>query len=253
MAYVRLIARLDIKGPNLIKGVRFEGVRKIGDPQEFAQRYYAEGIDEIIYIDAVASLYGRNSLTDVVRRTAEDVFIPITVGGGLKSVDDASAMLRSGADKVAVNTEATKRPELISEIAKQFGSQCMVLSIQAKRLPDGGWEVYRDLGREHTGLDAVEWARRGQELGAGEILVTSVDQEGTQQGFDIELVRAIADATTVPVIASGGMGTAAHAISVVSEGGANAVAIGSVLHYENARLSDIRGAMTNSGIEVRHT
>lgn len=252
MPNVRLIARLDIKGPNLIKGVRFEGVRKIGDPQLFAQRYYTQGIDEIIYIDAVASLYGRNSLTDVVRRTAEDVFIPITVGGGLKSVDDASAMLRSGADKVAVNTEATKRPELISEIAKQFGSQCMVLSIQAKRRPDGGWEVYRDLGREHTGLDAVEWARRGQELGAGEILVTSVDQEGTQKGFDIELVREIEGATTVPVIASGGMGTAADAVSVISEGRAHAVAIGSVLHYETAKLSDIRGEIMKSGIEVRH-
>ncbi|MEE2722143.1 MAG: imidazole glycerol phosphate synthase cyclase subunit [Pseudomonadota bacterium] len=251
MANVRLIARLDIKGPNLIKGVRFEGVRKIGDPQEYAQRYYAEGIDEIIYIDAVASLYGRNSLTDVVRRTAENVFIPITVGGGLKSVEDASAMLRSGADKVAINTEATKRPDLISEIAARFGAQCMVLSIQAKRLSGGGWEVYRDLGREHTGLDAVEWARRGQQLGAGEILVTSVDQEGTQDGFDIELVKAITSATTVPVIASGGLGAATHATSVVSEGGANAVAIGRVLHYETLTLSGIRDEMANSNIEVR--
>jgi cyclase len=226
-------------------------VRKVGDPRAFAQRYYAEGIDEIIYIDAVASLYGRNNLVDVVRRTAEDVFIPITVGGGITSADQVGEMLRAGADKVAINTEATKRPELISEVAERFGSQCMVLSIQAKRLPSGGWEAYRDLGREHTGLDAVDWARRGQELGAGEILVTSVDREGTREGFDIELMHAIAEVTTIPVIASGGMGTPQDAIDVVAGGAANAIAMASVLHFETLSLDEIRNRMAEAGIPVR--
>ena len=251
VANIRLIARLDVKGEHLIKGVHLEGVRKIGDPRTFAQRYYANGIDEIIYIDAVASLYGRNNLVDVVRRTAEQVFIPITVGGGLKSVEEVGEMLRAGADKVAINTAATKRPELISEIAERFGSQCMVLSIQAKQLPVGGWEAYRDLGREHTGLDALEWAHRGQELGAGEILVTSVDREGTRSGFDVELVQAISAETTIPVIASGGMGKPEHAVDVVVSGAANAVAMASVLHFESVSLAETRDAMLTAGIGVR--
>lgn len=252
MAHTRLIARLDIKGPHLIKGVHLEGVRKVGDPRSFAQRYYADGIDEIMYIDAVASLYGRNSLSDVVRRTVEDCFIPITVGGGLKSVDDVDEMLRAGADKVAVNTEATKRPELISEIAERFGSQCMVMSIQAKRRSDGGWEAYRDLGREHTGLDVIEWAQRGEELGAGEILITSVDQEGTRDGFDDELVKAVTAATNIPVIASGGMGTADHAVSVAGAGEVSAIAMASVLHFETVPLADVRARLSDAGISVRN-
>ena len=253
MANTRIIARLDVKAPNLIKGVHLEGLRKLGAPQEFALRYYNEGIDEIIYIDAVASLYQRNSIIDLVTSTAENVFIPITAGGGIRSVDDVREMLRAGADKVAVNTEATRRPELIGEIAQAFGSQCMVLSIQAKRRSGGdGWEAYCDQGREHTGMDVVEWARRGQDLGAGEILLTSVDQEGTCRGFDIELLRAVCNAVTIPVIASGGMGAVSHMTDAVVEGGVQAVAIAHMLHYKKLNLAEIRAGATAAGIAVRH-
>jgi len=236
---LRLIARLDVKAPYLIKGVHLEGLRKVGDPREFAERYYKDGIDEIIYIDSVASLYQRNTIRDLVKRTAENVFIPITAGGGVRSVDDVRALLRIGADKVAVNTAAIRRPELITEIAETLGSQCMVLSIQAKRRGQG-WEAYCDQGREHTGRDAIEWARLGQELGAGEILITSVDREGTQEGFDIGLLKAVTGAVTIPVIASGGMGKVEHLIEAVVDGGAHAVAMAHVLHYGVLRVPDIR-------------
>jgi cyclase len=249
MAYLRLIARLDVKGPDLIKGVHLEGVRKLGDPHAFALRYYEEGIDEILFIDAVASLYGRNNLLEMVSRTAERVFIPITVGGGLRSVDDVRDALRAGADKVAINTAAVKRPELISEVAERFGSQCLVLSVQAKRRP-GGWEAYVDLGREHTGLDAVDWAERGVALGAGEVLITSVDQEGTGKGFDLELTRTIAERVRVPVIASGGFARVEHLVEV-ARAGADAVAIGSALHYGRLSLAQIREAGIRSAINLR--
>ncbi|HAU1940509.1 TPA: imidazole glycerol phosphate synthase subunit HisF, partial [Legionella pneumophila] len=191
MSNVRLIARLDIKGPNLIKGVHLEGLRVVGNPNEYAMAYYAQGADELIYMDTVASLYGRNNLSEIVKTTAENVFIPITVGGGIRSVDDAKQLLRCGADKVAINTAATKNPTLISDIARRFGSQCVVLSIEAKRTVDGRWEVMTDNGREHTGMDVVDWARNGEEFGAGEILLTSIDQEGTRKGFDLELVKQV--------------------------------------------------------------
>jgi cyclase len=248
---VRLIARLDIKGPNLIKGVHLEGLRVIGDPWEHARRYYRDGADELLYMDVVASLYGRNNLLEVVRRTSEEVFIPLTVGGGIRSVADAGEALRAGADKVAINTAAVRRPELISEVALKFGSQCMVLSIEAKRRPAGGWEAYTDNGRERTGLDVVEWARRGAALGAGEILLTSVDREGTRRGFDLELIRAVTDAVDVPVIASGGMGEVAHLIAAVRQGGADAVAIADVLHYRRLTLPQIREAALAARLPVR--
>lgn len=248
---VRLIPRLDIKAPNLIKGVRLEGLRKIGDPNLFARRYYDQGADEILYMDIVASLYERNSLTDIVERATRDVFVPMTVGGGVRSLADARALLRSGADKVAVNTAAVGRPELISEIARTFGSQCMVLSIEAKRAQPGRWEAYTDNGREHTGRDAVDWARQAAELGAGEILLTSVDQEGTRQGFDIALVKAVSAAVDVPVIASGGMGNVGHLIEVVRDGGADAVAMADVLHYDRMTLGEIRQACLAAGLVVR--
>jgi imidazole glycerol-phosphate synthase subunit HisF len=248
---VRLIARLDIKGPNLIKGVHLEGLRVVGDPQQYARRYYDEGADELLYIDIVASLYGRNSLLEVVRRAAEEVFIPMTVGGGIRSIEDVRDVLRAGADKVAINTAAVGRPELISEVARRFGSQCAVLSIEAKRQPGGRWEAYTDNGRERTGRDVVEWARRGVELGAGEILLTSVDQEGTRKGFDLGLVRAVTDAVKVPVIASGGMGKADDLIAVVKEAGADAVAMADILHYARAPLPEIRRAALDAGLPVR--
>ena len=180
---VRLIARLDIKGPNLIKGVHLEGLRVLGDPQEYASKYYAQGADELIYIDIVASLYGRSKLPEIVSRTVENIFIPLTVGGGIRNIDDVKELLRAGADKVAINTAAVQRPELISEISRRFGSQCMVLSIEAKKQSDGLWEVYTDSGREKTGIDVVDWAEEGVSKGAGEILLTSIDAEGLGEGF----------------------------------------------------------------------
>ena len=251
VADIRLIARLDIKGPNLIKGIHLEGFRVIGDPQEYARRYYEQGADELVYMDIVASLYGRNSLHDIVRRTAQDVFVPLTVGGGIRSVDDVREILRAGADKVAINTAAVQRPELIREVAHVFGSQCMVLSIEAKCQGKGHWEVYTDNGRERTGLDVIEWARRGVELGAGEILLTSVDHEGTRKGFDCELVRGVSDVVSIPVIASGGMGLSEHLVDVVQRGHADAVAMADILHYDHSTISDIREIARTSGIEVR--
>jgi len=250
MPNLRLAARLDVKNDRLIKGVHLEGLRKVGDPQDFAQRYYREGIDEIIYMDVVASLYGRNNLSDIVRHTAENVFIPITVGGGIRSIEDASKLLRSGADKVAVNTGATKRPELISELAEHFGSQCVVLSIEAKDLHNGQWEAYTDGGREHTGFDVEEWALKGQELGAGEILLTSIDQEGTRKGFDTELVRRVSGSLSIPVIASGGMGGVDHLVDVATNGLADAVAIADVLHFNRIPLSEIKEGASKAGLPI---
>lgn len=250
MANVRLIARLDVKGPNLIKGVHLEGLRVIGDPQEYARRYYEQGADELIYIDIVASLYGRNNLMDIVRHAARDVFVPLTVGGGIRSSDDVRDLLRAGADKVAINTAVVKRPELIIEVSRRFGSQCMVLSIEAKSRGDGRWEVYTDCGRERSGVDAVEWARRGIELGAGEILLTSIDREGTRKGFDAELTRAVASAVSVPIIASGGYGEPRHLADVVSAG-ADAIAIADALHYNRTTVPQLREAAQAQNIPVR--
>jgi cyclase len=247
----RLIARLDIKGPNLIKGIHLEGLRVMGSPNEYARLYYQQGADELIYMDCVASLYGRNSLRDIVESAAQDVFVPMTVGGGIRSVDDATALLRSGADKVAVNTAAVANPELISDIAQRFGSQCMVLSIEAKQIEAARWEVYTDNGRERTGLDVIEWVRRGVALGAGEILLTSVDREGTRRGFDVALVRAVTAEVSVPVIASGGMGTPQDLVDVVLQGEADAVAMADILHYRRAAIGDIRAVAQAAGLHVR--
>jgi cyclase len=251
MKNVRIIARLDIKGPNLIKGIHLEGLRVIGSPNEYASRYYSQGIDELIYMDSVASLYGRNHLADIVSSAAQNIFVPMTVGGGIRSIDDATNILRSGADKVAVNTAAVANPQLITDIAHQFGSQCMVLSIEAKKISHGKWEVYTDNGREKTGLDVIDWVKRGAKMGAGEILLTSIDQEGTRNGFDIDLIRAVTAEVSVPVIASGGMGCSDDLISVVSEGGADAVAMADILHYERARVGEIRAAALAAGLNVR--
>lgn len=251
MSNLRLIPRLDIKGANLIKGIRLEGLRVMGDPQEFALRYYEGGADELIYMDIVASLYGRNNLSDIVSRAAENVYIPITVGGGIRSVEDARHILRSGADKVAVNTAAIAKPELISEIAHRFGTQAMVLSIEAKQVAPGRWEAYTDNGRERTGIDVVEWAAKGVALGAGEILLTSVDREGTRKGFDVGLVKAVSTAVSVPVIASGGMGGTDDMLNVVAEGKADAVAMADILHYNRATLNNIRQVALDSKLSVR--
>lgn len=248
---VRLIARLDIKGENLIKGVHLEGLRVIGDPQAHARKYYEQGADELLYIDVVASLYGRSKLTEIVKRAARDVFIPMTVGGGIRTIDDVTDLLRAGADKVAINTAAVHNPALISEVARRYGAQCMVLSIEAKRQADGQWEVYTECGRERSGIDAIEWAVEGVKRGAGEILLTSIDQEGTRGGFDVPLVRAVSDVVGVPVIASGGFGTPQHLLDVVNEGLADAVAIADALHYGRHDLHGIRRAARQAGICVR--
>ena len=251
MSNLRIIPRLDIKGPNLIKGIRLEGLRVIGDPQEHAIRYYEAGADELVYMDIVASLYGRNNLSDIISRAAKNVFIPITVGGGIRSVDDARHILRSGADKVAINTAAIARPELITEVAHRFGSQAMVLSIEAKQVGSGKWEAYTDNGREKTGLDVLEWVRRGVELGAGEILITAVDREGTRAGFDLDLLRSVSAAVPVPVIASGGMGTMEHFIDAATKGLADAVSMADVLHYKRMTIGDIRAAALAANLPVR--
>jgi cyclase len=248
---VRLIARLDIKGPNLIKGIHLEGLRVIGSPAAHALRYYRQGVDELIYMDCVASLYGRNHLADIVSSAAEDIFVPMTVGGGIRSVDDATQILRAGADKVAVNTAAVATPQLITDIARQFGSQCMVLSVEAKQVGPDRWEVYTDNGRERTGLDVVEWVKHGVACGAGEVLLTSVDREGTRKGFDVALVKAVTSVVSVPVIASGGMGSTDDMLDVVKAGAADAVAMADALHYERITMNEVRAAARTGGLRVR--
>ncbi len=248
---IRLIARLDIKGVNLIKGVHLEGLRVVGDPNEFARQYYLAGIDELIYMDCVASLYGRNHLSGIVNLAAKNIFVPMTVGGGIRSVDDVQLLLRAGADKVAVNTAAVHTPRLLTDISRRFGSQCMVLSVEAKKIGVDRWEVYTDNGRERTGLDVIAWVRQGVSMGAGEILLTSIDCEGTRRGFDARLVAAVTEAVSVPVIASGGMGKPADLLDVVKNGGADAVAIADIFHYKRFSVNDIRQFAIESGLNVR--
>lgn len=250
MSFLRIVARLDIKGPSLIKSVQLEGVRVVGDPRTHAMRYYQDGADELLYMDAVASLYGRNNLSDTVRYTAEHVFIPLTVGGGVRSLDDVEMLLRSGADKVAINTAAIRRPELVTEVARRFGSQCMVLQVDAKRRPAGGWEAYIDGGREKTGRDAIEWISEGIERGAGEILLTSIDQEGTRQGMDLTLIEAVAAATSVPIIASGGVGSPSDLVAG-AKAGCSAVAVADILHYGRATIPELRTEAQCAGLPVR--
>lgn len=228
---VRLIPRLEIKGPNLVKGIRFEGLRVLGKPEAFARHYYEAGADELIYIDAVASLYGRNSLLDIVERTAAETFVPLTVGGGLRTLDDIRAVLRAGADKVAINTAAVQSPELIRDASRKFGSSTIVANIEVIHHGNGRFEAYTDFGRESTGVDACDWALKVAELGAGEILLVSIDRDGTGNGFDLELTRKIAEAVPIPVIAGGGAGCKEHIGQVIRDGGADAVSIASLFHY----------------------
>jgi imidazole glycerol-phosphate synthase subunit HisF len=249
---LRLIARLDIKGANLIKGIHLEGLRVVGDPQIHAAKYYQDGADEIIYMDTVASLYGRNNLVDVVSRATEHVFVPITVGGGIRSVEDARTLLRAGADKVAINTAAIKEPKLISQLSDVWGSSTIVLSIEAKKTGDNKWEAYTDNGRERTGLDVGQWAETGAKLGAGEIFVTSVDQEGTRKGFDCELVAEITKRVEIPVIASGGFGSLDHLSQLVKTAKPTGVAIADSLHYNRYSFDQIRSFCLANGISTRN-
>lgn len=251
MANIRLIPRLDIKGSNVIKSIHLEGLRVVGDPYEYARRYYEAGADELLFMDVVASLYGRNNLSDIVSKASKNIFIPITVGGGVRNVDDVKHLLRSGADKVAINTAAVAKPSLITEVSRRFGQQCMVLSIEAKKRSANQWEVYTDNGRERSGMDVVDWACRAVELGAGEILLTSIDQEGTRKGFDLDLVKAVSTKIPVPVIASGGMGTVEDLVKVVLESAADAVAMADVLHYDRLGLPNIREGALMKNLHVR--
>jgi cyclase len=228
---VRIAPRLDIKGPNLVKGIHFEGLRVLGKPEDFARYYYENGADELIYMDAVASLYGRNSLLEIVERTSSEIFIPLTVGGGLRSSDDIRQVLRAGADKVSLNTAAIARPELVREASRTFGSSTIVVSIEAMRGADGRYEAYVNYGRDRTNVDALEWATQAAELGAGEIMITSIDREGTGRGFDVDLVRQVSGRVSIPVIAGGGAGSLEHVRQVIADGRVEAVALASLLHY----------------------
>lgn len=252
MKRIRLIARLDIKGQNLIKGIHLEGLRVIGPPGEYANKYYNQGADELIFMDSVASLYGRNHLGDIIKSVAKDIFIPMTVGGGIRSLEDAIAILRLGADKVAVNSAAVARPEIISEISNALGSQAMVLSVEAKKTDEKKWEVLTDNGRESTGIDVIEWLVKGEGLGAGEVLLTSVDCEGTRKGFDLDLIKIATDSLSIPVIASGGMGKHKDLLDVVKIGDADAVAMADILHFNRMTFDEIRKESTTSGISIRN-
>lgn len=230
-ATTRIIPRLDIKGPNLVKGIHLEGLRVLGKPAEFARRYYEGGADELLFMDVVATLYGRNNLLELVERTANEIFIPLVVGGGIRSAEDIKNVLRAGADKVTINTAAVQRPEFISEAARQFGSSTIVGSIEAMRQPDGSYEAYTDGGRERTGLDAILWAQRLADLGVGELLITSIEREGTGTGYDLRLTTLVAEAVNVPVVSCGGAGSSADVLAAIQTG-ASAVSLASMLHYD---------------------
>jgi len=253
---VRVIPCLDVDGGRVVKGVNFLNLRDAGDPVELAARYDAEGADELTFLDITASSGGRATMYDVVRRTAEQVFIPLTVGGGVRSCDDVDALLRAGADKVSLNTAAIARPELLHEAARRFGSQCVVLSADARRVPNGsaptqsGFEVTTHGGRQGTGVDAVSWARQAVDLGAGEILLNSMDADGTKEGFDLELIRLVRAAVTVPVIASGGAGALSHFAPAV-DAGADAVLAASVFHFGTLRIGDVKDTLRAAGHPVR--
>jgi imidazole glycerol-phosphate synthase subunit HisF len=252
MRTARVIPCLDVTGGRVVKGVNFVGLRDAGDPVEMAARYDAEGADELVFLDITASSDGRDTMVAVVRRTADEVFIPFTVGGGIRTVDDARLMLRAGADKVSVNTSAVQRPELIAELAGEFGAQCVVCAIDARRdAARAAWEVYLHGGRTPTGIDALRWAVQATGRGAGEILLTSMDRDGTRDGFDLELTRAVTDAVPVPVIASGGVGTLQHLVEGVVQGGADAVLAASIFHFGEHTVAEAKAVLAAAGIVVR--
>ena len=252
MNVARVIPCLDVTDGRVVKGVNFVGLREAGDPVELAARYDAEGADELVFLDITASSDNRGTTIDMVERVAAEVFIPFTVGGGIRTLEDARSMLRAGADKVSVNTSAVQRPELITEIADVFGAQCCVCAVDAKRRADGsGWEVFLHGGRTPTGIDAIEWVAGAVRRGAGEILLTSMDRDGTREGFDIELTRAVCDAVNVPVIASGGVGTLAHLVDGVTRGGASGVLAASIFHFGEHTVAQAKAAMSAAGVRVR--
>ncbi|MFL0802357.1 MAG: imidazole glycerol phosphate synthase cyclase subunit [Agarilytica sp.] len=251
MKKVRVIARVDVKNEHAIKGIHLEGLRKVGEPNRLAKQYYDSGIDEIVFMDAVAAYYDRNNLSHIIEKACADVFVPITVGGGIRTLEDIQTALNAGADKVAINTRAVQEPCFIEKASKVFGSQCIVASIEAKSISDGQWEAYVENGREPTGLDVVDWAKQLSELGAGEIMLTSVDSEGTKKGFDIKLNNAVASVVSIPVIASGGAGNNGHVVDLLSETNIDAVALASVLHYNLVDIYECKKDLQKNNIEVR--
>lgn len=246
----RLIARLDIKGDNVVRGIHLEGLRVVGQPEDMAARYCSDGADELIFVDTVASLYGRNNTLSVVERTAQFAFLPLTVGGGIRSLSDVEAVLAAGADKVTLNSAAVARPELITEIAEAFGSQCVVAAVEAKSRPQGGWTPLTENAREPTGLDAIEWAKEMCDRGCGELLLTSIDKDGTRTGPDAALISAVAAVCPVPLIAAGGFSTTEH-VKTAYDAGADAVALGTILHFGLVDLSTIRAELATVGCVVR--
>lgn len=274
MAKIRIIPRLDIKGPNLVKGIHLEGLRIIGDPQEYAVKYYEEGADELLYVDIVASLYGRNNLVEIVRKTAKNISIPLMVAGGVRSIEDIRTLLRAGADKVSINTAAVNNPGLITEAAKIFGSQCIVIAVDIKRWPDASFlskrnetvsrtkvdnpkewngnffQVYTDNGRQQTGLEAHQWILEAVELGAGEIMVISIDREGTLTGYETDFISEISDLVSVPVIAAGGAGSISDIEEVIKDGHAEAVTVASILHYSRTSVKEIKDYLSQRRIAV---
>ncbi|MBI3334890.1 MAG: imidazole glycerol phosphate synthase subunit HisF [Candidatus Portnoybacteria bacterium] len=251
MKNIRIIPRLDIKGPNVVKGIHSEGLRVVGNPKEMARRYYDEGADEILYMDIVASLYQRNLDFELLQSTAEALLIPLTVGGGIRSLGDINNALRAGADKVAINTYALHHPEFLREASKEFGSQCIVISIEAKKMGNGQWEAYTDGGREHSGIDAIEWAKKAIDMDVGEILITSIDADGTKKGYEIELIKKVTEFSPIPVIAHGGAGDIPSIEKVIKEGRADAVSASSIYHYRDYRILEVKRALNDAHINVR--
>jgi imidazole glycerol-phosphate synthase subunit HisF len=271
MGKIRIIPRMDIKGSNLVKGIHLEGLRVIGDPQAFARQYYEDGADEILYIDIVASLYGRNNLVEIVKRTAKYVSVPLIVAGGVRSLEDVKMLLRAGADKVSINTAAVENPNLITRAAEAFGSQCILVAIDFKRWPDasfkkdlhrtvsntkvGGperwgsdFQVYTDNGRQQTGLEAYDWAIKAVEMGAGELLLTSIDKEGIQKGYEVDFIKRVADKVPIPVIAGGGAGSLEDICDVIKDGKADAVTVASLLHYDKYTIKEIKDYIHTRGL-----
>jgi cyclase len=251
MSFIRLIARLDIKGPNVIKGIQMDGLRVVGPVADVAKRYYDQGVDEVVMIDTVASLYGRDSMVELIKEVTAECFVPVTVGGGIRSLEDADALFRAGADKVAINTAVLARPDLISEIAHKYGSQAVVVHVEAKATPELGWECYTEAGRQPSGMGVVEWVSMAEEHGAGEFLITNVDRDGTRRGIDRGLLNLVRRAVAVPVIASSGAGTVTHVVEALTDTACDGVAMGAGLHWGNFSVEDCRQACREAGIAVR--
>ncbi len=246
---LRMIGRLDIKNDSVVKGINLEGLRKVGNPRDLAKKYYEQGIDEIIYMDVVASLYERNTITEFIKEAAKEIFVPLTVGGGIRSLDDIRKVLNNGADKVAINTAAIKNKNLIKEAAQKIGSQSIIVSIEAKRIEENYWEAYYDNGRERSGLEVLKWAKTAEELGAGEVLVTSVDKEGLGLGIDIELLKNLRSAVSIPIIYSGGVGKVEDILDGIPY--ADGIALASILHYDKYDIRNLKKILKTKEVDIR--